>query len=627
MSGSNRLLNNGNIAQAVVVLDQNGNVVTPTGSIPAQAGGTLRKLADGTIAQGIVLLDSDGNIINSFGGGGGGSGTVTSINIASSTLSVSGSPITTHGTIVLDVLNPSPWTVVSGSMIQYGTANQVGINTQPVQGALHLYQPGMQSALNSDGSFTSTPVYAQTIDQNIATLYQPNLGLGGPLLGFRSYNGANHWNSAYIMGVGDYGDTNGFGGGIWIGTKPADSNPASSPIPRLGITSDGRFGFGRLDLTSTATLQSYLAYFNGNIGTNGSLQVAQNTTANNIDIIAGSATGPVISSQTLNFYDYGTSTVNPLWSVGSNLDLTNLHLDIKQQDGTLISRLYQTGDVLFTSNLVVGIASITGQINGIPLDVIGNNVSQWGAATFRSSVAAISPIVVVGSYIGNTIAAIAGYTTAGGDGALDTPANLAINPQGGFVGVGSSVPLSAIWCNGTVNEWLAASFGIDDGTNDRVVMGNLSGHATLGAHNVALSDWADLYLNQGGGNLIFGSAGLLSTFNTDVTVDGTILTTQLTSTGQLETEGQLLISDAGGTLNVAGGTDSCIGTVTLASGTATVNTTAVKAGDLIFFVRITMGGILGEIQDYTIVDSISFTVTSTSLTETSTYGWFIVRPM
>ena len=59
--------------------------------------------------------------------------------------------------------------------------------------------------------------------------------------------------------------------------------------------------------------------------------------------------------------------------------------------------------------------------------------------------------------------------------------------------------------NGTGSlNWIAGNFGGLSG--DRVVMGILNGKATIGGHNNALNAWADLILNQDGGNIGINTA-------------------------------------------------------------------------------------------------------------------------
>lgn len=65
------------------------------------------------------------------------------------------------------------------------------------------------------------------------------------------------------------------------------------------------------------------------------------------------------------------------------------------------------------------------------------------------------------------------------------------------------------------------------------------------------------------------------------------------------------------------------GTVTLAAGTATVTTDSVNTGDTIFFSLITP--VNPGFLSYSIVDGVSFTITSTSGTDASTLSYMITK--
>lgn len=76
-------------------------------------------------------------------------------------------------------------------------------------------------------------------------------------------------------------------------------------------------------------------------------------------------------------------------------------------------------------------------------------------------------------------------------------------------------------------------------------------------------------------------------------------------------------------LAVTTGSNKTIGTATLVGGTVTVNNTSVTANSLIFLSRQTTGGTTGQLS-ITKSAGTSFTITSTSGTETSTVAWWIV---
>ena len=84
--------------------------------------------------------------------------------------------------------------------------------------------------------------------------------------------------------------------------------------------------------------------------------------------------------------------------------------------------------------------------------------------------------------------------------------------------------------------------------------------------------------------------------------------------------------DTGVPLKVfAGGAADCCGTAGMSAGTVTVNTTAVTAKSKILVTRKTPSGTLGHIDVGTRVNGTSFTITSSSATEASTFDWLIVE--
>ncbi len=80
-------------------------------------------------------------------------------------------------------------------------------------------------------------------------------------------------------------------------------------------------------------------------------------------------------------------------------------------------------------------------------------------------------------------------------------------------------------------------------------------------------------------------------------------------------------------ITVKSGANNSCGTAVLGSnGSVNVANTYVKTGDLIFLTDQTPGGTLGDLELGGIRNSSGFTIQSTSITDTSTVGWLIIRP-
>ncbi len=99
-----------------------------------------------------------------------------------------------------------------------------------------------------------------------------------------------------------------------------------------------------------------------------------------------------------------------------------------------------------------------------------------------------------------------------------------------------------------------------------------------------------------------------------------------TFTGDVNSStGNVLISTLGKGLQVKTGTNSKIGTAVLVGGTVTVANTSVTANSRIFVTSNTDGGTPGWLRVSAKVNATSFTITSSSGTDTSTVAWHIVE--
>jgi len=90
--------------------------------------------------------------------------------------------------------------------------------------------------------------------------------------------------------------------------------------------------------------------------------------------------------------------------------------------------------------------------------------------------------------------------------------------------------------------------------------------------------------------------------------------------------GNLSIDTAGKTIKIKQGSNACAGVgATLSSGAVTVNTTAVATGDIILLSCTGAGGTQGIPRISSISSGTSFTITSSSASDSSTYSWIITK--
>jgi hypothetical protein len=110
----------------------------------------------------------------------------------------------------------------------------------------------------------------------------------------------------------------------------------------------------------------------------------------------------------------------------------------------------------------------------------------------------------------------------------------------------------------------------------------------------------------------------------------TVFMTNGNETGRFTSAGWQFINDikvttAGKGLFIKEGSNAKMGTATLSSGSATVSTTAVSStASRIFLCCQSVGGTAGFLRVGTITDATSFTIVSSSGSDTSTVAWLIV---
>jgi hypothetical protein len=118
-----------------------------------------------------------------------------------------------------------------------------------------------------------------------------------------------------------------------------------------------------------------------------------------------------------------------------------------------------------------------------------------------------------------------------------------------------------------------------------------------------------------------------------VTVNGTFTQNGATVQNGAETvngnstvNGNVVLGTAGNGLQVKEGTNARMGLGTLSGGTLVVANTSVTANTRIFLTAQSVGGTAGALAVSARTPATSFTVLSTSGTDTSTFAWLLIEP-
>lgn len=166
--------------------------------------------------------------------------------------------------------------------------------------------------------------------------------------------------------------------------------------------------------------------------------------------------------------------------------------------------------------------------------------------------------------------------------------------------------------DGTTGGTLQASgVTIDDSNNMSGVAGLTVGSLAIGtgtaaSYRLSVYEGLEIWNSRYGYQMALLAQGLLSV-NNDV------------STG-----GHLKCTAAGKSLQMQSGTGARAGNATLVAGTVTVTNTTVTAKTHVYLTVKTAGGTLGTLS-YTLSAGASFTINSSSITETSIVTYFLIE--
>jgi hypothetical protein len=198
-----------------------------------------------------------------------------------------------------------------------------------------------------------------------------------------------------------------------------------------------------------------------------------------------------------------------------------------------------------------------------------------------------------------------------------TPANRAGDTFTGNVGIGAAPGAN-----------LHVNFGNTPAAAQEVERLEVTGNSAAG-RGPLLTFYAP---NDGGSSKIAAQIGGVTngaantggylSFGTSATGAGTTPTERL----RITNVGQHALQTLGAGYSVKEGANAKMGTAVLVAGTVTVNTTAVTANSRIFLTAQTTGAAPGALRVSAVTAGTSFTITSTSATDTSTVAWVIFEP-
>lgn len=321
----------------------------------------------------------------------------------------------------------------------------------------------------------------------------------------------------------------------------------------------------------------------------------------------------------------------------------NLSANLKSIDGTsplqrsvvITGRTYtpQTSALTLT---VASVLEVIQSIAGVGTTITNNYAQTWkfdtsnymgvsissvGLATFTSvgtgpGFAFFNPVQMVTGFNSNGNVAQALFAVA------SNSATSVLSTQAELLFAGATTIYSRIWSRPTTNYLPAANASYASmiiGTQSATIAGTGT-HAlfanmvinpiTVTAGAGALTASASLYING-------GATGAVTNYSLWVA-----------GTASVRLDGSLILASIGSKLLVKQGTNASSGVATLVAGTVTVSNTLVTANTGIIVYYITLGTITipSSIGATTKVAGTSFTIKSSSVTDTSTVGWLFVEP-
>jgi len=270
------------------------------------------------------------------------------------------------------------------------------------------------------------------------------------------------------------------------------------------------------------------------------------------------------------------------------------------------------------------------------LSLVGTD--STGSAVGNVHLVAGSNITITRSSSSITFAASGGGTPGGSN------TQVQFNDSGSFGGSASFTFVKAT-SNLSIAGFFASSQITESLNNIDIVTGsigsaykaayeNLGTATSLGFYNNSVRVVSLTYLGPVIGNtvqLLFSSTAAAGTTGdagfARLGVNSLICTDGASGYSKLAASG-ITINVAGQTLGIKEGSNACMGTGTLSSGSATISTTAVAANSRIFLTDTGTSIVnLGALTVSAISAGTSFTVKSSNVADTSTFNWVIFNPL